>query len=241
MNLDYNQLNDFFKLISPYVTFATGLMVFGITLRNFFLTSGSKILSTYSISRGVNTRSYVHHLILENRKNRPEIISEIYLQLGHHYVVELKKYENELLILKPMEAIQLYFEKVSFYAVNNHKLNLDQDLANKKISKKIIVNTTRGIVRTESNRELVFMIGKMFKNVYFACISPYRYKAGNIICNDDTKYVLKFSSKNKERATLIYKNGEIDPSFLGCHKIEDVILDSKEDTTTYLNQIIQKS
>ena len=242
MNPDYNQLHDLFKLIAPYVTSATGIMVFFIALRNFSLTRGHKILSTYSISSGINTKSYVHHLILENRKNKPEIISEIYLQLGHHYVVELKKYENKLLILKPMEAVQIYFDRVSFYAVNDQKLNLNQDLSNNKISKKIIVNTTRGVVKTKSNKESVFMIGRMFKNTYFACISPYRYKAGNIICSDEIKYVIQFNIDDKKRIFYIYKDGEIDPEFLGYNTIEDTtILDSKEKTKTYINQTIKES
>lgn len=233
-------IDDFFRDIAPYVTFMLAVMGGLITWRNFSLTTGHRILSTFGTSHGVNSMIYVPHVILENRKNRPEIISGIYLQIGHHYVIELKEYDDSPLILKPQEAVQVNLERVSFYAINDNVVDIQEALQKRNIKKTVLLSTSRGMVKTKSNKEREFLMGRVFKNALFGFIRPYQNKADEIICSDDVKYILKIKRDEQPERIFIEKNGRINLGFLGNDFVpQKDFLDTKETLASWASAEIE--
>ncbi len=95
----------------------------------------------------INHSTCLRGLIIENLKNRPVIILEIYLKIANRYYVEIANYEyDDPLILKPLEATQIKLPNVSFYSIGMKIVEIENLLNNRKVSKKIVLVTTKGLI-----------------------------------------------------------------------------------------------
>tara|TARA_R110000868_G_scaffold8205_7_gene42702 strand:- start:6437 stop:7381 length:945 start_codon:yes stop_codon:yes gene_type:complete len=229
------------KHLVPLVNLSNmaNVIIAGVALyfawRTFWLTRGHEIVTERIITYGVGCSPHVSTLIIENRKNRPEIITEIHMMLGYQYAIELKKYEADLLILKPLEAVIINLDPVSWYLLNGQVVNAGKLLMDKKIKKKIQLTTTRGVVKTRDNKQGTHLIVRFFKNYCFGYIHVWEQKNNGVTYTMNSEYLVRIESSNKKIVNyLIDKSGKIHPDIFGKYSLRKSVLESEESLRKYL-------
>ena len=80
--------------------------------------------------------------LLENLKDRPVNILNIYIMVGNAYYIEIGSYDDEPLILKPYEVKKIDLKPVHAYLINMKRVSFNKII--KSMRSRIIISTTTG-------------------------------------------------------------------------------------------------
>ncbi|MFJ1298250.1 hypothetical protein ACIKP8_19610, partial [Acinetobacter baumannii] len=109
---------------------------------------GNSIAATFTLrSDFSSTERYISSIILVNKKDKPVIINKIFIRVGHNIYIQLIDGYDETFVLKPYETLNQKLEPHFVYMAGVKRIvNLPDIINNKKIKKKIVLDTTEGIV-----------------------------------------------------------------------------------------------
>jgi len=240
----YIDLKDFLKETPEYFlpTLLISLLALYITSMNYLRKSGVNISATY-LTRGdfSSTESYISSIILVNKKDKPVIINRIFIRLGHNLYVQLIDGYNETFVLKPYESLNHKLEPHFVYMAGVKKVvNFSKVLSNKKIKKKIVLDTTEGIVVC-SDLRYKNIIHKVLSHYYTGLIIRHKGEFINgIPVGNNVLYFIEIKTKNGENSFItISKNPE---SSLLDGKLKFDIDQLKNETgTSHIKNVIDKA
>ena len=86
---------------------------------NFWRKNGVRVQGEISSIQSSGFEDYYHGVILlENLKDRPLNILNIYIMVGNAYYIEVGSYDDEPLVLKPYEVKRVELKPVYAYLIN---------------------------------------------------------------------------------------------------------------------------
>lgn len=110
---------------------------------NFWRKNGVRIQGSLSSCQSAYSEdSYFNDLLLENLKDRPVNILNIYIRVGNAYHIEIGSYNEDPLVLKPYEVTRVKLKPVHAYLINMKRINFNKII--KSMRSKIIISTTTG-------------------------------------------------------------------------------------------------
>ena len=110
---------------------------------NFWRKSGVRVQGDVSTSqRAGKDDTYFSNLLLENLKDRPVNLLNVYIRVGNAYYIEIGSYYDDPLILKPYEVKKIDLKPVHAYLINMTRVNFNEIIKSKR--SKIIISTTTG-------------------------------------------------------------------------------------------------
>jgi hypothetical protein len=138
---------------------------------NFWRKNGVRVQGEISSIQSSGFEDYYHGVILlENLKDRPLNILNIYIMVGNAYYIEVGSYDDEPLVLKPYEVKRVELKPVYAYLINMQRVSFNKIM--KSMRSRIIISTTRG--RYEVKREIKVnraIVGSLFDR-YMAVAQP---------------------------------------------------------------------
>jgi len=160
-------------LIVSLVALVVAVIALVYAIRTYWLKAGERVRFTYSLSSSVYSEDkYIGSITLENLKDKALVIFEIYLKIGNSYFLELKKFEESPLIIKPFEVYQKHFDPIIFYSVNTKRVKLDHLLDDRKVKKQVVLSTTYGKHKARANITHWSPLKEYFENAFSAIIQP---------------------------------------------------------------------
>ncbi len=129
---------------------------------NFWRKNGVKVQGAVSSIRHVGFEdSFYQNLLLENLKDRPINILNIYIRVGNAYYIELGSYSDDPLILKPYEVKKINLKPVHAYLINMNRVSFNDIIKSKKST--IIISTTTGRYKVKRGMKInAAMPGSLF-------------------------------------------------------------------------------
>jgi hypothetical protein len=237
-------IDDLVNLLVPYFTTILTFIATKIAWTNYRLTKNFNIAVSFPILSSWNSAHCISELLIENRKNIPCIILGIFVKINHNYTIELKDFETEPMILKPLEAIHVKLERVSFYTIGNKIVEVDNlfDYRSNKIE--IIFRTTKGWIKAKSKIFSLPAEVKMLKNKYYANITPVRMKYDDkIVMKHDFVYIIEVYKDDKKYPIFIDSEGYVHHLCCKIELIPEVIkkhsyinVNSKEDLVAFIEK-----
>lgn len=199
-----------------------------ISIKADQLTSSDELRATYCTVSSIFNEWHIGEIILENKRNKPVTILAIHLQLGNNYAVNLKEYD-EPLVLQPLSTIKIKLEPVSLYLISvDTKVNLQEEF--KKVKEKsLVITSTDRLIKVKDFKFCPSFIGKMLLEQPFAEITSYREywdKEYKEVVNSNTHFHAKVKDKDNKIQDIIditYNN------VVNSYKTSQIIL-KKEDT-----------
>lgn len=123
-----------------------------ITIRIYWQKIGFQVRGSYYVvfSSVATDHRYVKEVMLENLKDRSVVIFGVYFRLSSGYLIEIERFDESPLILKPFEVTKRTYGPPDFYSVNNRKLNLNPlfDLGSKRRNY-LVLSTPDGKVKVK--------------------------------------------------------------------------------------------
>jgi hypothetical protein len=118
---------------------------------NFWRKNGVRVQGEISShQRAGFDDSFFGNLLLENLKDRPVNILNIYIMVGNAYYIEIGNYDDAPLILKPYEVKKIDLKPVYAYLINMKRVSFNKII--KSMRSRIIISTTTG--RYEVKRDM---------------------------------------------------------------------------------------
>jgi hypothetical protein len=233
--LQIETLNSITSAITSVVALIVSIIALIYTVKTYLLKSGAYIRGSYSICSSISCEDkYVHHVKLENLKDRAVVIFKIYLKVGHNYFLEIEDFENDPLILRPFEIFNKEYEPVDLYSIGMGRILLNDLLDDRSVKRQIVLSTSEGkyIVKDFINYwDPIFLL---FQNHATAVIRPMRsiYKGKSYGSN--AKFVVEFKMENgSEEIVPIYPRDYEVRKFKHFSLTKDS-LESKENLEDYL-------
>ena len=110
---------------------------------NFWRKNGVRVQGAISSIQSAGFEDFYHgNLLLENLKDRPVNILNIYIMVGNAYYIEIGCYDDDPLILKPYEIKKINLKPVYAYLINMERVSFNKIL--KSMRSRIIISTTTG-------------------------------------------------------------------------------------------------
>jgi hypothetical protein len=179
----------------PIAAIIVSLVALWITTRNYRRKSGVSIRGAFSLASSRNCDDlYVSQVTLENQKDRAITIFGIYLRVGYSYYVELDNFEETPYVLRPFEVYQRAYGPIEFYAVNSHKLDLNDLLKDRKVRSRLVLSTGDGKYTVKSFIPRWHPVGEFFRNHRAAVVRPITSKYKEIYLGANIKYVVEMST-----------------------------------------------
>jgi hypothetical protein len=206
------KLGDFIEaVIRPVLLIAATLFSLIFAFRKV----DEKIEVTYKVGFEKFSHPRVLSLILSNRKDKPVSIYAIYALFEGECLLELEKFDPPL-ILKSLETSSLKTPEYS-------KLFIDQDQIKPNLTGliDIYVETTKKLVKCGKTKKLRF--GDEFTE-----ISKEVARFGNIVFDENIKFILQYSYNKTTKIAVFHVSGHIGGEWnfgslnnLGCEPAKD--------------------
>lgn len=240
----YIDLKDFLNATPEYFlpTLLISLLALYITSMNYLRKSGISISATY-LTRGdfSSAERYISSIVLVNKKDRPVIINKIFIRLDHNLYIQLTDGYDETFVLKPYENLNHKLEPHFAYMAGMKKVaNFSDVLSNKKIKKKIVLDTTEGIVVCKDLR-YKSIIHKVLSHYYTGLIIRHKGDFINgIPVGNNVLYFIEIKTKNGGNSfTTISKDPE--SSLLDGKLKFDIGLLKKDLGISHIKKVIDKA
>ena len=138
-NSQLELLNSLASMVTALVALIVSIIALVYTAKAYLLKSGAYIRGLYSICSSISCDDkYIHHMNLENLKDRAVVIFKIYLQVGHNYFIEIDDFEDNPLILRPFEIFYKEYDPIDLYSVGMGRILLNDLLDDKSAKQKIV-------------------------------------------------------------------------------------------------------
>ncbi|KEC82345.1 MULTISPECIES: hypothetical protein [unclassified Acinetobacter] len=202
----YINLKGFLRITPEYFlpTLLISILALYVTSRNYLRKSGIDISATFfSQSDFSSTERYISSILLVNKKDKPVIINKIYLKLGYNIFVQLTGDYDETFVLKPYESLNHKLEPHIVYMAGMKIIdNFNYALTNKKIKKKIVLDTPDGVVVCKDLRQK-HIIHKILTHYYTGYIIRHKGKfINNTPVGNNVLYFIEIEDKNSEKTFL---------------------------------------
>lgn len=234
------------EMVIAIVALIISIIALIYTIATYMLKRGVKIRGSFIACGTFETKdNYIHEVYLENMKDKPLVIYNIYLQIGHNIYVDLLNHPNDFndtikpIIIPPYEVKIIQFGPQLFYDDGCSVIDNISDYiyGEKNIKKKLVLSTNEGKIRVKSNIKMWDPLYD-FSNHYTQIIRPHRlYCDGNTYeatsFGSNTLYVVKVLLRNKETMLCPIYKGRKGPYFPALDLTEDV-LRTKESLTLFL-------
>lgn len=142
-----------YSLISFFqaLTFFIAPITLSFIALNFWRKNGVRVQGEISSIQSAGFEDcYFGDLLLENLKDRPVNILNIYIMVGNAYYIEIGSYDDDPLILKPYEVKKIDLKPVHAYVINMKRVSFNEII--KSMRSRIIISTTTG--RYEVKRDM---------------------------------------------------------------------------------------
>lgn len=164
------------------------------TAQTYLLKRGHKFRCSISTASSMECNDvYVSSLTLENLKDRPAVIFEIYIRIGHGYYLQLDDFSNKPLILGGFEVYHQSYDPPLFYEVGVKRIKIDTLLNSPKSKRRLIVSTTEGKKTVKFGMKHWRPHYAFFKNYLTAIISPQYLSYDGKSYGPNVKYLLVFT------------------------------------------------
>lgn len=160
--------------ITPYLKLATYIIA-PISLTfvafNFWRKSGIRVQGSLTTwHAGSLTDMHFRHLLLENLKDRPVNILNIYIRVGNGYHIEIGSYDNAPLVLKPYEVIRIDLKKVHAYLANMKRLSFNKLI---KLNRaEIFISTTTGRYKVKRHSNMDPAVSEYLHSRFMVVVQP---------------------------------------------------------------------
>ncbi|WP_323752981.1 hypothetical protein [Marinobacter sp.] len=165
--MDFDSVICFFQALTYFIAPIT----LSFIALNFWRKNGVRVQGEVSSIQSAAYKDYYHgSILLENLKDRPVNILNIYIMVGNAYYIEVGSYDDEPLILSSYEVKRIDLKPVYAYLINMQRVSLNKIIRSMK--SRIIISTTRG--RYEVKREMKInraVVGSLFDR-YMAVAQP---------------------------------------------------------------------
>ena len=137
--MSFDLIISFFQAL----TFVIAPITLSFIALNFWRKNGVRVQGEVSsMQRAGYDDSYYGNLLLENLKDRPVNILNIYIMVGNAYYIEIGSYDDEPLILKPYEVKKIDLKPVHAYLINMKRVSFNKII--KSMRSRVIISTTTG-------------------------------------------------------------------------------------------------
>jgi hypothetical protein len=229
---------DILSIINSIVALAAfiiSIIALIYTIKSFLLKSGDKIRCTFSTASSVDCDDdYIRSITLENLKDRAVVIFSIYMKIGENYFIELEKFDNSPLILKPFEAYHKEYDPIILYSVSTKRIKLNNLLRDRKIKKNLVLSTTNGKYEVNSNIKYWDPIGDFFKNHLTAHVRIQRLTYKGKGYGSNVKYLIEFVYENGEETIIPIRSGDERLKIFNNFQLTKESLQSHEDLRKFL-------
>lgn len=207
----YNEI-EFFNAMRVILISLTALFIsiiaLSYTIKTFYSKIGHDVRGNYFTRQSNATQDdYIYSLTLENLKDRPLIIFEIYLKIGNSYYLELENHEDDPLIIPSLQVYRSNYDPIIFYSVNTKRIKIDDILSNEKVKKQIILSTTDGKYKVKTGITPWSPIPLYFRNCMTAIITPMRIMYDDKAYGINIKYLVRFTRDDDKLVVAIHADG----------------------------------
>src|SRR5690349_6820037 len=116
---DYNLVS----LLVSIVALIISIIALVYTVLTYLLKSGVRFRCDLSVTSSVETEDkYISSITLENLKDKPAVIFEIFLRIGNNNYLLLEEFEKSPLILAPFEVYYRKYDPVVFYLDSDERV-----------------------------------------------------------------------------------------------------------------------
>jgi hypothetical protein len=132
------------------VLIATIALLFSVlavyfTARAYWQKRGASVRGHYTFSSSVTTeQKYVSDILLENLKDRSIVIFGFYLRMSRNVYIEIERFDEEPLILKPFEVLARSYDPIDSYSFNMKRFNLNHLFDDKYRGVRLVLATSAG-------------------------------------------------------------------------------------------------
>lgn len=232
-------LNSLTSTVTALVALIVSIIALVYTAKTYLLKSGAYIRGLYSICSSISCDDkYVHHLNLENLKDRAVVIFKIYLQVGHNYFIEIDDFQDNPLILRPFEIFYKEYDPIDMYSVGMGRILLNDLLEDKSAKQKIVLSTSEGKYVVKDFINYWDPIVLFFQNYATAIIRPMRsiYKGKSYGSN--AKYIAEFKMENGNEEVIPFYPRDYEIRKFKHFSLTKESLASKENLEEYLYEKI---
>jgi hypothetical protein len=225
------------SLTIAFTALLVSIIALVYTLRTFWLKSGESVRFTYSTSSHVDTEdNYIHSITIENLKDKPIVIFNIYLKIGNNNYLELEEFKDTPLIIKPFEVFQKKYDPILFYSRSLDRIKIDHLLNDRKIKKSLVLSTTNGKYEVKSDIKRWYLVTDLFKNHFTSIIRPNWLTYKDKAYGKNIKFLveLTFESGN-EQVIAVNQNDYNRRRFKGFNLTKDS-LESTETLKKYIEK-----
>ena len=204
--MDTSQLELLNSIASTFAALAAliiSIIALVYTAKTYLLKSGAYIRGLYSICSSISCDDkYVHHITLENLKDRAVVIFKIYLQVGHNYFIEIDDFEDSPLILRPFEVFKKEYDPIDLYSIGMGRILLNDLLDDKSAKQKIVLSTSEGKYVVKDFINYWDPIGLFFQNYATAIIRPLRSTYKGKSYGSNAKFIVEFKMENRSEEII---------------------------------------
>ena len=138
---------------------------------NFWRKSGVRVQGTISSNQSAYSKdTYFSNLLIENLKDRPVNILNIYIRVGNAYHIEIGSYYDDPLILKPYEVKKIDLKPVHAYLINMQRVSFNR-IINEMLSE-IIISTTTGRYKVKRHMKIDRAVFESLSGGFMAVAQP---------------------------------------------------------------------
>lgn len=208
------------------------------TVLTFLLKRGHKFRCTYSSTSSTDCNDYyISSLTLENLKDRPAVIFEIYLKMSHGYFLQLDDFTEKPLILGGFEVYHKSYDPLLFYEVGTKIIKIDSLLRNKHVKHRLIVSTTEGKKTIKPGMKHWRPHYSFFKNYLTAIIRPRHLSYNDVSYGANVKYLLAFPEGEKKRV-LSFRDGDERLAWTSRFELTKENLASKDEFQQHIQSLV---
>lgn len=138
---------------------------------NFWRKNGVRVQGSLSSCQSAYSEdSYFNDLLLENLKDRPVNILNIYIRVGNAYHIEIESYHDDPLILKPYEVTRVDLKPAHAYLINMKRVSFNKII--KSMRSKIIISTTTGRYEVKRDMKIDPAVGEYLYSRFMVVAQP---------------------------------------------------------------------
>ncbi len=211
--------------IREWVTFAADMCILLITTYIFYLTFISKKIKFMSVSQSLSTSNGNNFsVVLENKTLSPVVILDIYLIIDNKYKIQVKKFENPL-ILDVYTAQKVISDRYS------HTVPTLPSFIGKNTTIEVQTSRKKLYLRLHKCTPRVTREMKNLPNNVTKITNTYNEK----IVPENAKFVLIVSKGDWQNTLFIFGTGVMTGEVLGYNGLPEEAVEDKETLLCFLN------
>lgn len=165
--MSFDTITNFFQVLTYFIAPIT----LSFIAFNFWRKNGVRVQGAISSVQSAGFEDTYHrNLLLENLKDRPVNILNIYIMVGNAYYIEIGSYDDEPLILKPYEVKKIDLKPVYAYLINMKRVSFNEIIKSKR--SRIIISTTTGRYEVKRGMKISPAMGTSLFDRFMAVAQP---------------------------------------------------------------------